>query len=351
MHQTSTKSFRLSAAHVVVLALLFLGPPSVAAIDLDVYQRNLNTAVEELQLLSDSEEEESTDEYNYRFEQAIRSIRMGLPRNQTVESEGQVYNVDNSWLHSALDELENAVDRPEKIEQIVENLQAMEARIAERREAIASRESKDAAKSRLESILARPEYTTKVKGPNALARLMRDFIEWLRKLLPKPRTAEPRSIAWLTVVAKVAVVLGGLVLLVFLGRLLLNRFRRTRAIKPRKKREPRIVLGERLEPEQTATDLLSEAEALARSGDLRAAIRKGYIALLVELGDRKIISLAQHKTNRDYLNALRARAPLHSQMSGLTNSFERHWYGFAEASQSDWQNFRDGYLAALRSGN
>ena len=108
----------------------------------------------------------------------------------------------------------------------------------------------------------------------------------------------------------------------------------------------RVRLGERLEPEQTATDLLSEAEELARRGELRAAIRKAYIALLVELGDRKFISLAQHKTNRDYLNALRSVPQLHSRMRGLTDSFERHWYGFANATENDWQEFRTGYLAA-----
>ena len=118
-----------------------------------------------------------------------------------------------------------------------------------------------------------------------------------------------------------------------------ERFKRPGKLKVRKKREPRIVLGERLEPEETATDLLSEAEALARRGELRAAIRKAYIALLVELGDRKLISLAQHKTNRDYLNSLRNVPPLHSRMRGLTESFERHWYGFAEASKTTGRIF------------
>ena len=226
----------------------------------------------------------------------------------------------------------------------------MESRVAERQNATKTLESKDAAKNRLQSILTRPEYAA-VKGPNALTRLWRDFIEWLRNLFPKPRAAQPGSVAWLAVVAKILVVLGGLALLVFLIRILMGRFKRSQTIKPRKKKEARIVLGERLEPEQTATDLLSEAEALARSGDLRAAIRKAYIALLVELGDRKIISLAQHKTNRDYLNSLRPLPPLHSRMRGLTDSFERHWYGFAETSQTDWQNFREGYLAALQRGN
>ena len=110
------------------------------------------------------------------------------------------------------------------------------------------------------------------------------------------------------------------------------------------------MLGERLEPEETATNLLSEAEALARRGELRAAIRKAYIALLVELGDRNLVSLAQHKTNRDYLRGLSNVPQLHSRMTGLTDSFERHWYGFAEATESDWQDFRAGYLAALQTG-
>ena len=229
-------------------------------------------------------------------------------------------------------------------------LTAMDTRVVERQQQSQTLESKDAAKKRLETILARPEYASAVKGPNALTRLWRDFVEWIKKFLPKPRAAQSGSAAWLEVVAKIAVIIAAVALVVFLGRHLIKRFKRTKKIKPPKKKQPRIVLGERLEPEQTATDLLSEAEALARSGELRAAIRKAYIALLVELGDRKIISLAQHKTNRDYLNALRGLPPLHSRMRGLTDSFERHWYGFAEANQSDWQKFRDGYLAALHRG-
>jgi hypothetical protein len=108
------------------------------------------------------------------------------------------------------------------------------------------------------------------------------------------------------------------------------------------------VLGERLEPEESAGDLLSEAETLARRGELRAAIRKAYIALLVELGDRKIISLAQHKTNRDYLRAVSGVPALYANMSGLTDSFERHWYGIAQATQQDWQTFQAAYKATLQ---
>jgi hypothetical protein len=152
-------------------------------------------------------------------------------------------------------------------------------------------------------------------------------------------------------VAQILVVLVAAVVVFYVARILFARFKPKRRQRAPKKREARIVMGERLEPEDTSIDLLAEAEALARNGDVRGAIRKAYIALLVELGDRKLITLAQHKTNRDYLNAVRTLPPLHQTMRGLTDSFERHWYGFAEANENDWQKFRSGYSSALQAQN
>jgi hypothetical protein len=153
---------------------------------------------------------------------------------------------------------------------------------------------------------------------------------------------------WIITIVQVIVIGVAVAVLLYVVISLLRRFKLNRSPKARKKKGPRIVLGERLEPEATSTDLLSQAEALARHGDIRGAIRKAYIALLVELGDRKLISLAQHKTNRDYLNSVRTVPPLHSTMRGLTDIFERHWYGLEQATPNDWQDFRAGYLAALQ---
>jgi len=348
----STKHYRYTVVCLAALAgLLLLCPATVIAVPISEYQQNLKNAIAALETLGDLEEHETTTAYENRFNETLAGIRTSLPRSQTIEAGEDVCNVDSSWLHNALDELKGEVDRPAKIEQIVQHLEAVEARIAERQGQGQGVYSKDQAKSRLESILARSEYATGARGPNALTRLIQDIIRWLQKLFPKREPGEPISAKWINLVAQILVVIAGVVVVLFVVKLLLNRFKRSGRIKPRKKKEPRIVLGERLEPEQTATDLLSEAEALARRGDLRAAIRKAYIALLVELGDRKMLSLAQYKTNRDYLNALRTVPQLHSRMRALTDSFERHWYGFAQTSQSDWQDFRAGYLAALQTGN
>jgi hypothetical protein len=347
MSQFSTTRYRYSLAVVFGVLFLFLFPARVTAEHLFHYQTNLNSAIATLAHLS-----KSGDDFDSELPGVVESVRETLPKHQAVEFEGEVYNVDNSWLHKELDELPQAEDRGERLAHIVWTLQAIETRVAERGHPGGNpAENKEWARTRLESILARPEYAIdQQEGSNALVRMIRDFFQWLAKFLPKPRNVSGGRINWITTIAQILVIgLAVAVLLYVLKTLYVWFSGRSRKPKTSKKREARIVLGERLEPDATATDLLSEAETLARQGDLRAAIRKAYIALLVELGDRKLISLAHHKTNRDYLNSLRSAPQLHSRMRGLTDSFERHWYGFANATANDWQDFRAGYLAALQT--
>jgi hypothetical protein len=346
MSQFSTTHYRYSLAAVFGVLFLFLFPATVAAIPITDYQSNLKYAISTLGELS-----RSGPNFDSELPTAVETVRTRLPKQQTIEFEGEVNNVDNSWLHRDLDELAKADNRNERLAHIVWTLQAIETRVAERANPGGNpAENKQWARTRLESILARPEYAADTEGENALIRAIRNFFEWLAKFLPKPRAGNGSGINWITRIAQVLVIGLAVAVLLFVLKTLYVRFSgRSRKPKTSKKREARIVLGERLEPEATATDLLSEAEALARQGDLRAAIRKAYIALLVELGDRKLISLAHHKTNRDYLNSLRSAPQLHSRMRGLTDSFERHWYGFANATPDDWQDFRAGYLAALQT--
>ena len=337
---------------LMLAALLFICPIEAAAVPIAGYQENLHKAITALDTLK-AREAESESDFNNRLGLIISVVRIDLPEHETIETGSETYNVDNSWLHKSLDGLEkqNAQVKAQRLSEVLETLRAIEARVVERQHPGKLIESKEQAQSRLENILARPEYATGARGSNALTRLLQDFMRWLQKFLPKRRTVEPGSVKLISLIAQILVIGAALALLTYVLRMVIKRFRGHGRVKTTRTREPRIVLGERLEPDATATDLLSEAEALARQGDLRAAIRKAYIALLIELGDRKLISLAHHKTNRDYLNSVRSIPQLHSQMRGLTESFERHWYGFAGTTPNDWQDFRAGYLAALRSGS
>ena len=132
-------------------------------------------------------------------------------------------------------------------------------------------------------------------------------------------------------------IIGGLGFLIYrFAPYFANRFRK----REKRKKKDRLILGERIAADESSENLFSEAERLALAGNLRGAIRKGYIALLCELSDRKIIGLSRHKTNRDYLRDVRKQHELFENMSGLTSNFERHWYGFDEAEAKDWEEFR-----------
>jgi hypothetical protein len=339
-----------------LLTALLLIVPAIAhagTLSSDDYQKELQRAISSLESLREIDETENPERYQEQFNQTTATVREALPEKQSVQASNEVCEVDNSWLHSALDDFKTLTPerRATRLEQLIERLSALDERVGYKRRAATENDNKVYTKGKLESILARPEYATEERGQNALARLIQDFIRWLSKFLPGPIQMSPGRSSWMSVVAQVVVVIVALVIVLFVARILFKRFAGKRGKRAPKKRKARIVLGEQLKPEDTSTDLLSEAEALARRGELRAAIRKAYIALLVELGDRKVITLAQHKTNRDYLNSVRTHSELHSNMRGLTDSFERHWYGFDEATENDWRNFRSRYQAALQTQN
>jgi hypothetical protein len=279
-------------------------------------------------------------------------VRLLLPVKETVEATTGSWEVNNLWLHQALSECEKAPVGPprlEKLDRITVRLQALGVRLNELDNAAPTDSaSKYQNKARLEEILRRSEYQKKPTEAGLLARLWQRLMKWLSNLFPK--TEPTGSSTGATVISKIAqifVVILALAVIAYVVSKFAPRVFRNRGSRKKQKREARIILGERLEPDQTAGDLLADAEALARMGDLRAAIRKAYIALLCELGDRKIIRLAQHKTNRDYLGSVSDIKPLYEEMRKLTRSFESHWYGLLPAAEIDWASFRNGYRKAL----
>jgi hypothetical protein len=275
---------------------------------------------------------------------------------ERVEWGGGFIEVDNAWLHESLDKLKSEED-DEKLAEVLRDaagrLRSLEARLAELEGGAAAGLDRDAERGRLNAILRAPEFDRQApRQGNALQRLVEGIVEWvsdiLRWLFGGVRVAPGAS----TGVSRVAQLLVfGLCLAVLLY--VARRVWRRRGLRVKSlglKRGARVVLGERLEADQTAADLLEEAERLARGGELRGAIRKAYVALLCELGDRGVLRLAQHKTNRDYLNAVRraARPRLYTEMLPLTSDFELHWYGLHDASDADWESFKTRCRRAIK---
>ena len=345
--------FRVLNALLLILLCAGVG----FAISLSEYHQRVQSAINILDPLTEKEESQTEAQRAAFVAASVRTAREALPRTEKVDWNGNLFNVDNSWFDDELKDFERLGDadpgRAEVLARILERLLGIAERLQEiEKQSSATTAGKEELKGRLATILQRPEYARKSIEESAMRRLGQRILNWLRNLLrsllPQPKPLSPGRAVAVSRAAQVIVVVIALAVIVFALRLFLPHLARHRKAKKKIKPEARIVLGELLEPDQSAVDLLADAEALARAGDLRGAIRKGYIALLVELGDRKIISLAQYKTNRDYLRAVREREPLHQNMQKLTASFEVHWYGLTQASEHDWAAFRAGYRQALR---
>ncbi|HEY0101432.1 MAG TPA: DUF4129 domain-containing protein [Pyrinomonadaceae bacterium] len=305
-------------------------------------------AVEELYWAFDDTAEADSTEYRAHEAKTFADMRAALPATEKIEGTGAAFDIDNRWLHNELDlyakiAADKREDRNDALYRLMQRLRSLATQLSEAANAAApaGARNKEAEKGRLHSILRRPEYNQQAAEDTALARLWKKFKDAINKLMPESRPLNEGTANAFSLVARIFVFALTIAVIIFVvwkyGARLLPRNR------PKKKesRGARVVLGERLAPGQTPADLLNEAESLARAGDIRGAIRKAYIAVLFELGERNILRLAAHKTNRDYLSAIRReRAALYGDMQPLTNNYERHWYGFAPATDADWHDFR-----------
>jgi hypothetical protein len=304
-------------------------------------------------LLAEVAKSEAGNENDIRTFGIVARLRMRLPSGQTLDLTGTVIEIDTDWLIAELDDFESRINLSEKAVILVgikERLASIDDRIEELEQAAAAERSKDEDKQKLAEILKRQEYQ-KPEPPkeSLLQRWYREFMEWLSKSFPKPDIA-PAGSGALSSLSFVLQILLYAMLAAAIGFVIYRfaPFLKTRFTnRTKKKKGDRVILGERIAADASAFDLFSEADDLARRGDLRLAIRKGYIALLCELSDRKLIGLARHKTNRDYLRDVRKRPRLFENMSGMTSAFERHWYGFKNIEAGEWEDFRATYQRAV----
>jgi Domain of unknown function (DUF4129) len=335
----------------VVFTLVFLCAARARAATLDDYHRRVKQAATALATLTEPEENENQIDYDARVAATLKAVREVLPTQEDVSWENQVLQVDNSWLDEGLKRYENEKGsndaRLAALAQTIERLRALELRLGANPSATGG-DGKADAKARLLALLQRPEYRTTEPQESALERLWHRFLRWLDSVMPRSQPLKPGATTTLSRFAEIFVVLLALAVIGYVLKLIAPYLARAKRSRLPTRTSARIILGEMLEPDRSATDLLAEAEALARTGNLRAAIRKAYIALLVELSDRRLIQLAQHLTNRDYLLAVREQPPLFATMVRLTDTFERHWYGLVDANDNDWLAFREGYQQALR---
>lgn len=341
---------------LVFFFILFASLHARAASSLEDYRERVRRAADAVETLPLVEETDTRAGYQARTARTIQSVRTLLPPTETVILNGAEVGVDNSWLDTELNNYAKLlIDDPRRDEEaarIVERLRAIEEHVSEvlGPHEGPKRQTKQEAKAKLASILSRNEYQERTQQQSALARLWQRFMNWLRGLFPEQKPLPEGTSAaarGVSLISQIIIIAVALAIIAFVAWKLAPRFFRNRKKIVSETKGARVILGESVEPDQSAADLWSQAESLARSGDLRGAIRKGYIALLCNLGDRKIIGLADHKTNNDYLRAIRQRPNLYQPMRQLTSIFEQHWYGLEQADENDWTEFRGNYRTVI----
>jgi hypothetical protein len=181
----------------------------------------------------------------------------------------------------------------------------------------------------------------------ALESMVQKVFDWFRKFaqwLSQNRRANAGgkvSLDWYSAF-KALLTLLCIGLLVLLGVLAWRMWRGRHAVAGETAAQPLSVPPD-LADERTAADQLPEdgwlklARELLASGELRLALRAYYLASLAHLAERNLITIAPHKSNRDYEFELRRRAhtapavlPLFSEN---VSTFDRVWYGLHEVTR------------------
>ena len=346
----------------ILCALLVLSGTTFAR-SLSQYKQGINNVRQFLAVIIYPDGEQTEAGQIEVKEAFFDNLQNYIPPKEKIEIQGATVETDNRWLYDKLEKykenskanLEDSSDKQKLIlNDIYERLTAIELEVEELETAAAGEATKDANKRKLSEILSRDEFL-KPKPPeeNIFQRTYRKIMEWLDSMFPKPEFGDGSTFESLGAIANVvkylifALIFGiiGFVIYKFLPPLL-DKYK----LREKREKKDRVIMGEKIASDATAQSLFGDAENLAKQGDLRGAIRKGYIALLCELDDRQIVRLSKDKTNRDYLRDVRRKdEKIYAPMNGLTNNFERHWYGFEEADETNWEEFRSGYKEVVNS--
>ena len=101
--------------------------------------------------------------------------------------------------------------------------------------------------------------------------------------------------------------------------------------------------GGELTWKRESTDWASQAETSARTGDWRDAVHCLYWATIVMLEGRRAWRHNPARTPREYVRLLKPGSQQQGALRGLTQIFERLWYGLREAKASDYEQARGLY--------
>ncbi|MEK6324615.1 MAG: DUF4129 domain-containing protein [Acidobacteriota bacterium] len=321
-----------------LLTLLFAAEATAAASLLN-YEHRVVRAAEQIERIK------ADKDYG---EEGITDIKRLLPRSEQIEVDGREVSIDNAWLHAVLDSYAAEKDPQQSVARLNEasgRLRALDDHL--RRAEAAQTSDAGSAREKIREILSRPAYQPEqetVVGAfvKKVLRKVRGFFgeiySALTRLLERLFGASAQG-GWISNLLLIAVLAAALVALARMAR----RMRVPRA----KRKKTRLVLGEEIASDGTSRELAEAGLAAARAGDFRTAVRKLYVSLLYEMGERNLIELDDSATNREYLSRVSRFTALAGPMRYLTDRFDHVWYGMFPSSEEDFAAYLARYEEAM----
>lgn len=199
----------------------------------------------------------------------------------------------------------------------------------------------------------------------SLVEKIKDIAEWIadvmNRFLPENKNSAQSSSGFFGAIANnLLIILLLLCLLIGAGICftVLLYMRRRRLIKNKIALQEKPALPPDLNDEALTADELEEnawlklADELANEGKLRLALRAVFFAALSLLANKKLLTIAKFKTNREYLTELKRRSHSNKLLIELFNGnlviFEKIWYGDYDVSSEIFDEMKRNYETMAR---
>ena len=185
----------------------------------------------------------------------------------------------------------------------------------------------------LAEVLQRPEFNA---GETLWDQLQRWLNEWLAGWLPQSENAASAAAILANLVRLGAWAIGGIGLVVIIW-LLAYWLRGVLQAFVADANTHAEIEGDELP--RTPAEARARADTLARAGDYRNGVRHLYLAALLTLEQRRLVTVDRSLTDRELLARVPSEHPIQSHLQPVVETFDDVWYGVHEPDAATFASY------------
>ena len=258
----------------------------------------------------------------------IRELRVSLPGEWQVQSDGQSYIVKTDWIGVALLAQEKAPkENSDLLRQARQRLAAMRE-AAEALQSPVQRADLSESHAQVEKILRDREFQGSHE-PSWLDQEIARARAWIARQFDKLFSRIGISAPVGSAIAWTLVILVALLLALWAVRSMMNAASRSE-----------MDLRGAVPAGQDWRYWANQARTAAERGDYRGAIHAAYWTAVAQMEEKSLLPEDRSRTPRESLRLVQRNSAAYAPLSQLTRRFEITWYGFHPATFEDWNDVK-----------